>query len=61
MSRSSLDVPVMAYNMTPDVMLMNGKGPYGHPMAKGYESFTVTKGIADDFDTFRVKLRIDYR
>ncbi|CAK9186353.1 unnamed protein product [Ilex paraguariensis] len=28
----------------PDVMLMNGKGPYGDPTSKAFESFTVTLG-----------------
>lgn len=28
----------------PDVMLMNGKAPYGYSNSTDYESFTVTKG-----------------
>lgn len=28
----------------PDVILMNGQGPYGYSMSKSYEVFTVTKG-----------------
>ncbi|KAM7467867.1 hypothetical protein LguiB_015429 [Lonicera macranthoides] len=28
----------------PDVILMNGKGPYGYSMSKSYEVFTVAKG-----------------
>lgn len=28
----------------PDVLLMNGKGPYGNTNSKSSESFTVTKG-----------------
>ncbi|KAI5578426.1 hypothetical protein BDE02_08G028000 [Populus trichocarpa] len=30
--------------ITPDVILMNGKGPYGHSLSKAYESFIVTQG-----------------
>ncbi|KAL3581356.1 hypothetical protein D5086_015688 [Populus alba] len=33
-----------SYIITPDVILMNGKGPYGHSLSKAYESFTVTQG-----------------
>ncbi|CAN1238524.1 Monocopper oxidase-like protein SKU5 [Linum grandiflorum] len=32
------------YQALPDIMLMNGKGPYGHKLTKDYESFTVTSG-----------------
>lgn len=34
------------YDFVPDMMLMNGKGPYsGFPISvASYESFTVTKG-----------------
>lgn len=39
-----MDTSLTADNAIPDVMLMNGKGPYGHQMSKTYESFTVTKG-----------------
>ncbi|CAN1339616.1 Monocopper oxidase-like protein SKU5 [Linum perenne] len=35
---------VVAYKAIPDIMLMNGKGPYGHKLTKEYESFTVTSG-----------------
>ncbi|KAL9365604.1 hypothetical protein Peur_043477 [Populus x canadensis] len=34
----------MANIITPDVILMNGKGPYGHSLSKAYESFIVTQG-----------------
>ncbi|PKI34879.1 hypothetical protein CRG98_044725 [Punica granatum] len=44
MIRSSLNDRLIASHMIPDVILMNGKGPYEHPMGKAYESFTVTKG-----------------
>jgi hypothetical protein len=30
--------------ITPDVILMNGKGPDGHSLSKAYESFIVTQG-----------------
>ncbi|KAK2634116.1 hypothetical protein Ddye_028908 [Dipteronia dyeriana] len=33
----------------PNMILMNGKGPYGDPMSKAYESFTVTKGMTYRF------------
>lgn len=33
-----------AYNAIPDVILMNGKGPFGYQMTREPESFTVTKG-----------------
>lgn len=33
-----------AYGVIPNVFLMNGKGPYGHPMSQSYETFNVTKG-----------------
>ncbi|TXG49422.1 hypothetical protein EZV62_025297 [Acer yangbiense] len=33
----------------PNMILMNGKGPYGYPMSKAYESFTVTKGMTYRF------------
>lgn len=39
-----MDTSVTANNAIPDVMLMNGKGPYGYENLKTYESFTVTKG-----------------
>ncbi|XP_022845466.1 monocopper oxidase-like protein SKU5 isoform X2 [Olea europaea var. sylvestris] len=35
----------------PDVMLMNGKAPYGYSNATDYESFTVTKG-----KTYRIRV-----
>ncbi|KAL5735066.1 hypothetical protein ACOSP7_032927 [Xanthoceras sorbifolium] len=35
----------------PGMILMNGKGPYGYPMSKAYESFTVTKG-----KTYRLRI-----
>ncbi|CAI9296158.1 unnamed protein product [Lactuca saligna] len=35
----------------PDMMLMNGKSPYGYSKSKPYESFTVTKG-----KTYRFRL-----
>ncbi|KAL0002724.1 hypothetical protein SO802_016505 [Lithocarpus litseifolius] len=33
----------MAFQAIPDIILMNEKGPYGHPLSKSYESFSVTK------------------
>ncbi|CAN1238511.1 Monocopper oxidase-like protein SKU5, partial [Linum grandiflorum] len=44
MIRSMMDTEVVAYEALPDIMLMNGKGPYGHKLTKDYESFTVTSG-----------------
>ncbi|KAM6600693.1 hypothetical protein CsatA_020302 [Cannabis sativa] len=45
-SRSSVQQqqPPMGFQGLPDIILMNGKGPYGHQMTKLYESFTVTQG-----------------
>ncbi|XP_062089093.1 monocopper oxidase-like protein SKU5 [Humulus lupulus] len=43
-SRSSVQQQPMAYQGLPDIILMNGKGPYGHQMTKLHESFTVTQG-----------------
>lgn len=37
--------PVVAYHVVPDTILMNGKGPYGHPLSISYESFNVSKGM----------------
>ena len=34
----------MAYDNSPDTILMNGKGSYLNGYSKAYESFTVTKG-----------------
>ncbi|KAL3523517.1 hypothetical protein ACH5RR_016351 [Cinchona calisaya] len=42
--RSSIQGKFMSYGAVPDVILMNGKGPYGLPNSKEHESFTVTKG-----------------
>lgn len=43
--RSSIQINITNYGVAvPDAILMNGKGPYGHPHSKAYESFTVTKG-----------------
>ncbi|KAK3019659.1 hypothetical protein RJ639_004042, partial [Escallonia herrerae] len=42
--RSWVENQVMNFGNVPDVVLMNGKGPYGHPLSKTYESFNVTKG-----------------
>ncbi|KAJ8759108.1 hypothetical protein K2173_004114 [Erythroxylum novogranatense] len=50
-TRSMLGNSVIAYYNTPDMILMNGKGPYGHRMSKAYESFTVTKG-----NTYRFRI-----
>ena len=33
----------VAFQAIPDIILMNGKGPFGHPLSKSYESFSVTK------------------
>ncbi|KAK2987302.1 hypothetical protein RJ640_029584 [Escallonia rubra] len=42
--RSLVENQVRNFGNVPDVVLMNGKGPYGHPLSKTYESFNVTKG-----------------
>ncbi|KAK6228311.1 hypothetical protein SCA6_000651, partial [Theobroma cacao] len=42
--RTLLGTEVSAYDVTPDAILMNGNGPYGHSMSTPYESFTVEKG-----------------
>ncbi|KAM3698447.1 hypothetical protein ACB098_06G188600 [Castanea mollissima] len=34
----------MAFQAILDIILINGKGPYGHPLSKSYEFFSVTKG-----------------
>ncbi|KAL4621584.1 hypothetical protein ACB092_06G239500 [Castanea dentata] len=34
----------MAFQAIPDIILINGKGPYGHPLSKSYEFYSVTKG-----------------
>ena len=39
-----MDSTLAAYFSIPDIILMNGKGPYGHPFSRSYESFNVTKG-----------------
>ncbi|CAI0410874.1 unnamed protein product [Linum tenue] len=33
-----------SYQTIPDIMLMNGKVPFGHELTKNHESFTVTSG-----------------
>ncbi|KAJ7974997.1 monocopper oxidase-like protein SKU5 [Quillaja saponaria] len=43
-SRSTLGTKEMAYYTISDTILMNGKGPYGQPFSKSFESFTVTQG-----------------
>ncbi|PON98612.1 Copper-resistance protein [Trema orientale] len=43
-TRSALQQEPVAYQSLPDIILMNGKGPYGHQMTKVHESFTVTQG-----------------
>ncbi|EOY18853.1 Uncharacterized protein TCM_043354 [Theobroma cacao] len=43
--RTLLGTEVSAYDVTPDAILMNGNGPYGHSMSTPYESFTVEKGM----------------
>ncbi|KAK7268512.1 hypothetical protein RIF29_21212 [Crotalaria pallida] len=43
-SRSMLGTKDMPNYANPDIILMNGKGPYGHPLSKAFESFTVTQG-----------------
>ncbi|KAK9283400.1 hypothetical protein L1049_011642 [Liquidambar formosana] len=42
--RSMMNTELLAYYSPPDMMLMNGKGPYMNPLAKAHESFTVTQG-----------------
>ena len=42
--RSMLKNSSMAYDNSPDTILMNGKGSYLNGYSKAYESFTVTKG-----------------
>ncbi|CAI0410867.1 unnamed protein product [Linum tenue] len=44
MIRSVMDTEVVAYQTIPDIMLMNGKVPFGHELTKNHESFTVTSG-----------------
>lgn len=39
-----MNTSLMAYHANPPIILMNGKGPFGHQMTKDHESFTVTKG-----------------
>lgn len=36
--------PTIAFDSIPNIMLMNGKPPFGHPGGKTSESFTVTQG-----------------
>lgn len=36
--------PIIAFDSIPNIMLMNGKPPFGHPEGKAFESFTVTQG-----------------
>ncbi|KAL1817397.1 hypothetical protein DCAR_0521827 [Daucus carota subsp. sativus] len=42
--RSAVESSLMSSANVPDVLLMNGKGPYGNTSTKSSESFTVTKG-----------------
>ena len=42
--RTLLGTEVSAYDVIPDAILMNGKGPYVDSMSTAYESFTVEKG-----------------
>ncbi|XP_074364841.1 monocopper oxidase-like protein SKS1 [Apium graveolens] len=42
--RSAVESNLMSSANVPDVLLMNGKGPYGNVNSKSSESFTVTKG-----------------
>ena len=35
---------IMAYDILPDKILMNGKGPYMDNLTKTHECFTVTQG-----------------
>ncbi|KAI4346468.1 hypothetical protein L6164_007362 [Bauhinia variegata] len=43
-TRSMLGTHQMTNVGISNVILMNGKGPYGHPLSKASESFTVTRG-----------------
>lgn len=36
--------PTIAFDSIPNIMLMNGKPPFGNPEGKAFESFTVTQG-----------------
>ncbi|CAN1238521.1 Monocopper oxidase-like protein SKU5 [Linum grandiflorum] len=56
MIRSMMDTEVVAYEALPDIMLMNGKGPYGHKLTKDYESFTVTSVVKFSGKTYRFRI-----
>ncbi|KAM1019683.1 hypothetical protein ACFX2J_040881 [Malus domestica] len=49
--RSLMSTKTMAYNSTPDKILMNGKGAYLVPPTEGHESLNVTKG-----KTYRIRI-----
>lgn len=49
-----------AYQITPIVTLMNGKGPLGHILTTAHESFTVEKGkIQEGINLYSENLVID--
>ncbi|TQD93652.1 hypothetical protein C1H46_020755 [Malus baccata] len=50
-TRALMGTPLVAYHAIPDIILMNGKGPFGNPMSKSYESFNVTQGM-----TYRLRI-----
>ncbi|KAB2595931.1 monocopper oxidase-like protein SKU5 [Pyrus ussuriensis x Pyrus communis] len=50
-TRALMGTPLVAYHGIPDIILMNGKGPFGNPMSKSYESFNVTQGM-----TYRLRI-----
>ncbi|KAA0034689.1 monocopper oxidase-like protein SKU5 [Cucumis melo var. makuwa] len=43
-TRSLMTNPTIAFDSIPNIMLMNGKPPFGNPEGKAFESFTVTQG-----------------
>lgn len=43
-----MNTNLMAYNSTPDKILMNGKSAYSAPPTESHESFTVEKGTNKD-------------
>lgn len=46
-----MNTTVVANSSLPEMMLMNGKGPFLNPLSKTYESFTVTQGTKTKFLT----------
>ena len=46
-----MNTTVIANSSLPDMMPMNGEGPFLNPLSKSYESFTVTQGTKTKFLT----------